>query len=479
MSYPGQAHHPHSPGNPPLAHLIHRSHPVDEQHPYVPPGLELVQAHWFVRHGERAPVRQRLVGVGDIPPVFSLCSVGREFRPAVLSFTPSVSPSALAGEPPSPAILPTEATTGKNVAAGTMDVRRLTEDVGSSARGTRGGPSDCYWGELTDLGRRSTLELGARLRSLYVDQLNFLPPTFTLSNSSVASFRSTNMPRTIESLHQIVEGLWGKEKREEGAKVEYLIRGWQDEDLYPNTSCKRLRALDSASIAAATKEQAPVLAALDSVLEPVVGAPLRIDSSPRASGVLDTVLVCRAHGIKLPKELEDPKTLRLLEGAICHEWFDGYKNIEFRKLAMGRLLSSLRQTLEAKANDPLEKVEKTRLAVYSCHDTSIAGILNALDAFDNRWPPFTSHVAVELFRSASPPSLLSSFLPSFLRPSHPHYVRLRFNARNLRLPACAPEGKHLPGSNGEVCTFEAFKDAVRDVEVSSKEWRGLCGNTVE
>lgn len=67
---------------------------------------------------------------------------------------------------------------------------------------------------------------------------------------------------------------------------------------------------------------------------------------------------------------------------------------------MGRLLSSLRQTLEAKANDPLEKVEKTRLAVYSCHDTSIAGILNALDAFDNRWPPFTSHVAVGAWRVA-------------------------------------------------------------------------------
>lgn len=65
---------------------------------------------------------------------------------------------------------------------------------------------------------------------------------------------------------------------------------------------------------------------------------------------------------------------------------------------MGRLLSSLQQTLEAKAKDPLEKVEKTRLAVYSCHETSIAGILNALDAFDNRWPPFSSHVAVGAWR---------------------------------------------------------------------------------
>lgn len=99
-------------------------------------------------------------------------------------------------------------------------------------------PTRSYWGELTDLGRRSTLELGARLRSLYVDQLGFLPSSLDASTLPSVAFRSTNMPRTIESLHQIVEGLWGKERRLEGVRVPFAVRGWLEEDLYPNTSCR-------------------------------------------------------------------------------------------------------------------------------------------------------------------------------------------------------------------------------------------------
>ncbi|GAA6048612.1 hypothetical protein JCM3770_002056 [Rhodotorula araucariae] len=225
-----------------------------------------------------------------------------------------------------------------------------------------------YWGELTDLGRRSTLSLGTALRALYVP-LGFLPPTLWSDRAEQVSFRSTNMPRTIESLHH----------------------------------------------------------------RPA----LRIDSAPRASGVLDTIFVCKAHGIKVPPELEDLKTLRTLEVAIVHEC--------------------------AK-----RRAEKTRLHVYLCHDTSVAGILNALEAFDKRWPPFTSHLAVELLRAAAAPSALSRLLPGAVAPAPPaqHYVRLRYNARPLVLPACAPAGKHLPGPAGEVCTWEALRDAVRAVERS-------------
>ncbi|KAG0662718.1 hypothetical protein C6P46_003223, partial [Rhodotorula mucilaginosa] len=144
MSYAGQAHHPHVPGHPPNPHLIPLAHPDDAQQPYIPPGLELLQAHWFVRHGERAPVRQRLVGVGEIPAVFPLCSIGRDFQTAVLSFTSggTTSPN-LVGAPPPPTALPTAASTGANVERAKMDVRRLAEDVGPvGARGTLGGLSD-------------------------------------------------------------------------------------------------------------------------------------------------------------------------------------------------------------------------------------------------------------------------------------------------------------------------------------------------
>lgn len=47
MSYPGQIHHPHTPGEPPNAWSIGGEG-------WVPDTLELVQAHWFVRHGERS-----------------------------------------------------------------------------------------------------------------------------------------------------------------------------------------------------------------------------------------------------------------------------------------------------------------------------------------------------------------------------------------------------------------------------------------
>ena len=55
--------------------------------------------------------------------------------------------------------------------------------------------------------------------------------------------------------------------------------------------------------------------------------------------------------------------------------FDGHANPEFKKLAMGRLLGDLSALLERKVADPKEKTEKLRLAIYSCHDTSLGGIL--------------------------------------------------------------------------------------------------------
>ena len=82
---------------------------------YVPEGLEVVQAHWFVRHGERTrkksvstrfalilmntlrtAVRSRMTGLAGIPATFRLCSVGREFKTTVAAFTSSG--GAIAGE---------------------------------------------------------------------------------------------------------------------------------------------------------------------------------------------------------------------------------------------------------------------------------------------------------------------------------------------------------------------------------------------
>lgn len=106
--------------------------------------------------------------------------------------------------------------------------------------------------------------------------------------------------------------------------------------------------------------------------------------------------------------------------------------------------------------------------------------MNALDCYDQRWPPFTSHITVELFGppSSSKPSFLSSFLSTFSKPS-PHFVRLRYNGRTLKLSACAGQGKHREGSGGEVCTWEAFDAAVGKYSMTAEEWERACKGDVK
>jgi acid phosphatase len=134
------------------------------------------------------------------------------------------------------------------------------------------------------------------------------------------------MPRTIESLHQIIQGLYppSSHSQEDSLRIPFMVRNWMDENLYPNAICKRLRQLDAESIKRAAKEQNPQLERLDEKLKPLFnnGVGIRIDStSPRASGVLDTLMVCRAHGIKVPSVLDDVDVLRTLENGVVHEWF--------------------------------------------------------------------------------------------------------------------------------------------------------------
>lgn len=111
-------------------------------------------------------------------------------------------------------------------------------------------------------------------------------------------------------------------------------------------------------------------------------------------------------------------------------------------------------------------------------------ISNALEAFDGRWPPFTSNISFELFKlTPPPPSFISSLLPSFLTTTttnsykpkfSEYYVRIRYNSKNLKIPACSSIGNHLDGSMGEICTWDAFKSAVKRVEITGKDWEKGC-----
>lgn len=48
---------------------------------------------------------------------------------------------------------------------------------------------------------------------------------------------------------------------------------------------------------------------------------------------------------------------------------------------------------------------------------------------------------------------------------------MRYLNKDMRLPVCADEGKHLPG-HPEFCTLEAFKERVE--QLIPKDWDAEC-----
>ncbi|SPO22025.1 related to acid phosphatase ACP2 precursor [Ustilago trichophora] len=435
-----------------------------------PKGLELSQVHYLVRHGERTPVRSRLTHI--FPEKWNLCRAGREFDACVLNLTPSDDNSI-------PPFDVGQVHPGKTATmySSIMRMRRSVETESSrSGRGQQDEEGECMLGELTDLGRLSTLRFGRELRGLYVDRLGFLPQLLTSKDNDALYFRSTNMSRTIESLEQVIRGLHSNAVQPNTAGQfvpKVLVRNGTEENLLPNTfGCSRLSALDKAFADATARAFNPILEQFDDQFHSVTRAKPRVDGRPRLNGILDTVKAAQAHGFQVPPALADPRFLSTVEDAIVSEWFSGYsaedpeRKAEFRRLAMGRFINDLGSRMSSKASKGAE--DPLKFAVYATHDTALAGLLCTLDCFDGRWPNFTASMGVELFRDTAAPTSTSILgkvqgLLGLGKAQQQHYVRVRYGDRDMQLPACAPKGKHYEG-RPELCTLEAFMGIAKSLQ---------------
>lgn len=273
-----------------------------------------------------------------------------------------------------------------------------------------------------------------------------------------------------------------------------------------------------------------------------------VDSHPRLSGIMDTINASRAHGpdTRLPAEFYDPKALKIIEKIALDEWFSGYnENREYRALGIGALVGDIVERMTAKIEQPgLTEHQvggedgRTRqgrgsdtnikFAMSGCHDTTLAGLLASLGALgEESWPPFTSHIALELFRkkepspidkyesttqkiekhalaTPAPPGIFASMLGLFSPTKEPldstnhsqymgrrptadlstaekaklngYYVRIRYNDKVMTVPGCKKAGNHLDGDE-TFCTMAAFK-AIAD-EYTPRDWKQECDANME
>jgi acid phosphatase len=409
-------------------------------------------------------------------------------------------------------------------------------------------------GELTDKGRQTTYALGARLRHLYVDQLKFMPSI--LSSADSIYLRATPLTRAIESMQQAFWGMYPLTFRTASFPPPTIVtRTLADETLFPDDgNCRRFAQLSRAFAqrAAGRWNESDEMAYLNRLIGkwmPESSPQVAVDSHPRLSGIMDTINSSLAHGpeTRLPKEFYDEKGRMIIEKIGVEEWFSGYaENREYRKLGIGGLVGDIVERMCAtidgsrlsvndigRKNSRTDKghggEERIRFAMSGCHDTTLAALLTSLGAFDGEsWPPFTSHVAVEMFRKksevlpkaptaaltptadmerqalASKPGWLAGMLglsstpkptvkpgPEISsigrRPHHSlsasekarldgYYVRIRYNDKVMTVPGCRPPGRHLEGDES-FCTLEAFK-RIADGFVPMN-WKRECGMNLE
>ncbi|CAD0082175.1 unnamed protein product [Aureobasidium vineae] len=342
-------------------------------------------------------------------------------------------------------------------------------------------------------GRASTLALGQRLRGLYVDQLGFMPAV--LQDANHMYLRATPIPRALESVQQTFYGLYPPSSRAADFVPPTIVqRQPSHETLFPNEgACRRFAQLSQA-FAQRTSDRwndSQDMAYLNKMIGkwmPEDSPTVKVDGHPRLSGIMDTVNSTLAHPqeTRLPKEFYDTKGRAIID-----------------KIGIGGLMGDVVSRMVERTRAPTTSNRDIQMALSGCHDTTLAAVLSSMGAFQGEpWPPYTSHVAIELFKdrtasTAAQPAITtgswwSSLFPakSMLTPDASprtplsnlsefdkqkldgYYVRLRYNDRPMKVPGCRPAGKHY-GDDESLCTLEAFKGIVD--KFTPKNWKQACG----
>lgn len=386
-------------------------------------------------------------------------------------------------------------------------------------------------GELTDKGRETTLGLGERLRHLYVDQLKFMPRL--IADSDMIYLRATPLSRALESVQQAFWGFYPPSARTaDFPPPTILTRSAADETLFPNDgNCRRFAQVTRA-FAQRTADRwndSPDMDYLTKVIGkwmPQDSQRVAVDSHPRLSGIMDTINATLAHSseTRLPEEFYDKKAAAIIDKISVEEWYSGYtESQEYRMLGIGSLMGDVVERMagsaERSGNDGLVEIggeneklgvgrggeKNIKFALSGCHDTTLAGILSSLGAFeDENWPPYTSHIAFELFRKGrwtapdtvtprtskndhelSKSTNAASWWTSLFGGGRAtkdidiaeagglarktteeltegerqkldgYFVRIRYNDRVMQVPGCKAPGKHLEGDES-FCTLVCF-----------------------
>ncbi|KAI3653154.1 hypothetical protein MP228_002579 [Amoeboaphelidium protococcarum] len=508
---------------------------------HYPPYLKLLQVQFVHRHGERTPIGNYLPGL--VPQHWPLCHLSSFFAANVQEYQSRLmanAPVAVndggndAGDTPTGGhsqYHPSEEYPDREFwsTSSTVQEPHLTEDGGNSAAtsempsyisrdnlnavghiqkrieepghieaglhrtghlgksgdAVRVPPGTCFFGQLTDKGRETHYRLGTSLRQLYVDKLRFLPPVWDSSRHQQHLYvRSTDYPRTVESVQHLLGGIYPRQYRRGSPTVYTRFHG--DETLFGDSTCLKWRRMVKDFSETWKQNNKEFVAGLNQKFKQLVDLP----SKPNLHMIQDTLIALYAHNIKLPSHVE-PADMLQLEKYVNNLWFRVYQsNDEAVRLGIGRFINEMKQVFEWRIKQVVDGnqdknysdqdltssstnkngnnlgQDELKMAIYSGHDSTLGPVLGMLKLDDDRWPAFASNLTFELLQDTSQVQQQSS-----KSPSSSLYIRSKYNGVIRQLPFCQAKGKHHP-KHKDLCTLDAFFDRME--QVIPKDYKQEC-----
>ncbi|XP_077993285.1 lysophosphatidic acid phosphatase type 6-like [Glandiceps talaboti] len=301
-------------------------------------------------------------------------------------------------------------------------------------------PGGSFVGQLTTVGKEQMHELGKMYKTVYVDELKYLNPSFSPDHIYI---RSTNMMRSLESAACFLAGMFGEDMKKHGEVTIYTDTS-ENEILYPNAfNCKRFG--DFGRRFWHDQDILPGIKRFREQLQRIMG--LADSFKLNIVEMRDNLRAMEAHNLPIVRSLEplvsiiDKRATEVMKYYVSRSTSEG---LEVLQLTTGPVVHMIRENMQQ-----VNKMENfQKFHIYSCHDTTLMALLCGLGIFDEKWPPYAADLTFELYEDKD----------------GQQYVRTLYNGKQ----------RNIMKNKDVILPLDKFMDLTKEVALPVEDYRKAC-----